>query len=108
MREYLLVNHGSIQSQKLHLQSAKYVCAPAQAKVYDIIADSLTEEEAAVMKRGRNATSHSTPKGATPIEYRKATGVETLIGFLKLSNRIDRLYKVMELCVNITENSVTE
>lgn len=55
----------------------------------------LTDEELAVMKRGRNAGPPTTSRNATAAEYRKATGFEALMGYLYLAGRTDR---AVELC----------
>ena len=77
-------------SGKLRSLSVKLVCAPAQAKAYDIIKDSLSESETAVFKRGRNFHTGNCPKSATKGEYHTATGLECLFGYLCLSGKNDR------------------
>ncbi len=79
----------------LHKQATKFVCAHAQAEFYHRIEDILTEEEAAVFHRGRNTKSHP-PKNAHVSDYRIATGVEALIGYLYLQNRGDRISELMK------------
>ena len=74
--------------------------ATAQAKLYHLIEDMLTEEELQVLKRGRNAKSISAPKNADITEYRHATGVEALIGYLYLEGRIDRINEIIEIGLN--------
>ncbi len=66
----------------LHLASAKLVCAKGQAAAAYRILPLLTEEETAAFKRGRNAHSGTVPKNADVQEYRVATGLEALLGFL--------------------------
>ena len=61
--------------------------------------DFFNEEEISVIKRARNAKSHANPKGCSVIEYKKATAIEALIGYLKLSNRMDRIDEVMNYIV---------
>ena len=55
-----------------------------------MLAPLLTEEEAAVFRRGRNAKVGHTPKGATDAEYHAATGLEALFGWLDLCGRAER------------------
>ena len=62
------------------------VKASAQKEVFEKIEPFLTEEEMAVYKRGRNSKSGSVAKNASMMDYRKATGVEALVGYL-LSGR---------------------
>ena len=78
----------------LHKKATKLVCAKAQAEFYHCIEDMLTEEEQAVFHRGRNAKSQ-VPKHATLSDYRIATGVETLLGYLYLNNQNERISQLM-------------
>ena len=57
----------------------------------------LTEEERAYYRRGKNAHVHAVPRGATPAEYAKATGVEALFGYLYLSGRKERANELFQL-----------
>ena len=66
------------------------VKATAQAKFADRMLPLLSEEELAYYRRGKNSHVHAVPKSATPAEYAKATGVETLFGALFLLGRKDR------------------
>ena len=50
-----VINHGSMQVNKMHKKSASLVKAETQANIIKAIQDDLTEEELAVYKRGRNA-----------------------------------------------------
>ena len=67
------------------------VRATAQSEAMDKIMPMLTEEELAVYKRGRNTHSHTVPKSAKVSEYRKATGMEALFGYLHLEGKTDRI-----------------
>lgn len=78
----------------LHRLAVTAVRAEAQAAAMDRLLPLLTEEETAVFKRGRNA--HSTRTGA---DYHKATGLESLFGYLYLDGRIDRVQELFALCV---------
>ena len=55
------------------------------------ILEFLTEEENAVFHRGRNIGHTNTPKAATVAEYRAATGMEALFGYLHLAGRHERI-----------------
>ncbi len=65
------------------------------------IIDVLSEEEAAVFRRGRNMGHSQTPKSATVAEYRAATGMEALFGYLYLSERRDRIDELFALAYPI-------
>ncbi len=81
----------------LHRESVKYVSAKAQTAAFEKIKERLTEEELAVFKRGRNAKVGHSPKSATEGEYHCATGVETLFGYLYLTEQTDRLRELFDI-----------
>ena len=60
------------------------------------IIDMLTEEENAVFHRGRNIGHTNTPKSATVAEYRIATGMEALFGYLHLADRTERIRELFD------------
>ena len=87
-----LICAGSRQRvHELHAQTVARVTAPAQAAFVEAILPSLRPEETAVYKRGRNAHSHPAPKSATPGQYARATGLETLFGWLWLTGQKERV-----------------
>lgn len=94
VRTYLLNNaDGNVNA--LHRKASEFVSAAAQSAFMEILEPILTEEEMEIYHRGRNAKSHSRPKNAEMIAYRRATGFECLFGFLHLSGqttRIDELF----------------
>ena len=81
----------------LHRQASLYVCAAAQAEAYHKIESVLTEEEADIFRRGRNAHSGTVPKNASVSDYRIATGLETLFGWLFSNGRDERLDTLMNI-----------
>jgi len=97
----MLLAQGGRSLNKLNAQARKYVAASAQAKMYQHISPYLSDEEQAVMKRGRNLHSSSRAKSAGVSEYRHATGVETLFGYLYVYDRHERLEEVFKLCTEI-------
>lgn len=80
----------------LHIAASKYVCAAGQAAAYRRMEPHLTDEEAALFKRGRNAHSGTMPKNASAADYHTATGLEALVGWLFLSGNDARLNELME------------
>ena len=90
-----VINHGSMQVNKMHKKSASLVKAETQANIIKAIQDDLTEEELAIYKRGRNAKSATTAKHATMMDYRMATGFEALVGYLYLQAQHDRLLELI-------------
>ena len=90
IRTYL-VEQGNTQVNKLHKRASSYVKASAQKDILYAIQDELLPEELAVYKRGRNAKSYTTAKNASVGDYRVATGLEALFGYLYLSERYERI-----------------
>lgn len=88
--------HGKLTPGRQHKAALAYVAAPRQAALLERILPLITQEEAQVLKRGRNASPHSYPKGATRQEYLAATGLETLFGWLYLRGETDRLNTLFE------------
>lgn len=99
IRTYV-VETGNAPANKLHKSTIKLVSATAQAQLYHRIEGKLTEEEMAVFKRGRNAKSFSSAKNASIQDYRIATGLEALIGYLYLSGRTGRLMELLKPLTN--------
>ncbi|MBR5447022.1 MAG: ribonuclease III [Clostridia bacterium] len=74
------------------VESLKYVTAPVQSEAFAKIEGILTEKETDMFKRGRNCVhSGNVPKKSTPAQYRRATGLETLFGYLYLSGQPQRI-----------------
>lgn len=93
----IVVERGNSSVNKLHRKTVSYVNARVQARMIDALEEELTEEEMAVYHRGRNAKSYTSAKNASVTEYRKATGMEALCGYLYLQGRQERmLYLIRE------------
>lgn len=93
VRDFLL-RKANMPVAKLHSAKIKLVCAEFQSAAYDITAEKLSEKELAVLKRGRNATGNTVPKHADAAQYRRATALESLFGYLFLLGRNDRIYEL--------------
>ena len=89
--------HPDMPVYKLHKEATKFVRAHAQSNSILAIEENLTPQEEAIYKRGRNAKSPTVPKNADVSEYRRATGLEALMGYLYLNGEEDRLREVMEM-----------
>ena len=96
VRETLL-REANRPARQLHEQAVAHVRAAFQAHAAEHILPLLTEEEADILRRGRNASGISVPKHATPADYRKATGFECLFGYLYLCGRSERLRTLFTL-----------
>ena len=90
-----LVEEGVSSSKALNAKALEYVRAPAQAKAMERL--HLSEEETAVFHRGRNVGHTNTPKSATVAEYRNATGMEALFGYLHLTGNAERAAELFVL-----------
>ena len=97
-RAYLCTRGGKTVD-RLHQDTIAMVRATAQAKFADKMLPMLSEEEMAYYRRGKNSHVHGVPKSATPQEYAKATGVETLFGALYLLGRKDRLNEIFKAVI---------
>ena len=95
VRSWLCI-HGKATNRGLHKATIKYVAAPAQAKAAEKILPLLSEEEADVFRRGRNANTHTIPKAASREEYQAATALEALFGYLWLKGETGRLNELVE------------
>ena len=95
VREYLLHN-GHVYNKKLHQAAVAYVRADRQSALYDSISDLLNDEEKTVLRKGRNAKSGHQPQNVAVGAYRRATGVEALIGWLYLKGDEERLMMIFD------------
>ncbi len=96
VRNYV-ISKGNRPVNKLNSMTRSFVNAGAQSKMYDIIKDSLTEQEQTIYKRGRNAKSHTKAKNQTIVDYRRATGVEALFGYIYLKGDFERLQTLFNM-----------
>lgn len=92
-----VVRQGNCPVGHMHLQTVEMVNAGVQSEAFRRLEAVLTEEELAVYKRGRNANSQSTPKHAEIADYRRATGVEALFGYLFLKGEHQRVETLFAL-----------
>ena len=88
----------------MHKQAVRMVSAGAQAKMLAAIEPELTQEEADVARRGRNAQAkHAAPKNADPADYAHATGLEALWGYLYIKGETARLGELVSMALERTE-----
>lgn len=99
VREKLL-RSANMPAAKLHSAKIKLVCAEFQSVAYDKLTEILTEKELAVLKRGRNATGNTVPKHAEAAEYRRATAVESLFGYLYLLGNTERIAELFDIIMD--------
>ena len=107
VRERLL-EMGYTSSKKLNAHALEYVRAGAQARAMERILPVLSEEEDAVFHRGRNAGHGQHPKGATVGEYRNATGMEALFGYLHMMKNEARIKELFALAYPMEEKNADQ
>ena len=93
----ILVDQGNRQANTLHKKASTYVKASAQAAMAEAFLPDLTEEELHYFKRGRNAKTVSMAKHATMHDYRHATGFEALMGYLYLTDQMNRMIDLIKM-----------
>ncbi|MCR5136912.1 MAG: ribonuclease III [Oscillospiraceae bacterium] len=93
----MLAFQGPATVNELHRRTVSLVRAEAQARAAAVLLPSLTEEELAVYRRGRNSHVHGIPPHANPGEYHSATGLEALFGWLWLQGRDERVRSLFRL-----------
>lgn len=91
---------GKSTSKGLHKAAVSYVSATAQAKAAERMAPQLSNEEADVFRRGRNAKVNSIPKNANLTHYHMATGLESLFGYLYLKGRKERINELFTIAMS--------
>ena len=100
----LLVLRGQRPVNVLNRLKNQYVKAHAQALMAEAVSGMLTEKEAAVLRRGRNAKSYTMAKSATVTDYRYATGFEALVGYLHLTGQTERLLELIAKGIDAVEH----
>ncbi len=99
----VVVGRGNRPVNDLHRITVKYVSASAQAKMAQAIAQELTEEEKTVYRRGKNTKPHTTAKNASVSDYLKATGFEAVLGYLYLTDQLDRALELVKKGILLTK-----
>ena len=98
-----LVDKGLSHSGTLNRESQRFVKASSQAAAMQKILPLLDAEEEAIFKRGRNMSGGNIPKSSSAAEYRAATGMEVLFGYLHLCERYERIDELFTAAFEITE-----
>lgn len=93
----MVVERANRPVNELHRITVKYVSANAQSQIVQAISQHFTEEEQAIYRRGKNAKPHTTAKNASVKDYMRATGFEAVIGYLYLTDRMDRVLELVRM-----------
>ncbi len=104
VRTYLLHKYD-YSVKDLHKMSIQFVNATAQSEIVHALEMEWEDEEWQIIKRGRNQKSNSIPKNASLIDYKYATGFETLVGYLFLAGKTQRLIEIIYKAIEIVEGS---
>jgi ribonuclease III family protein len=101
-----LLSKGNVRPNQLHKLATKYVSAKAQATILHELSkeDYFSEEEMAIIRRGRNAKSGTVPKNTDVQTYRYSTAFEALIGYLHLEKNADRLAEIIQSSFELIQN----
>ena len=102
----IVVERGNRQAGSLHKAKTAVVNAKVQARMIEALMEELTEEERAVYKRGRNAKPHTVAKNASVNDYRKATGLEALFGYLYLNGQEDRILELTKRGLELVDITI--
>lgn len=102
-----LIFQGLTKPNQLHREATKYVSAKAQANLISLMLEEgiLTEKEEDIYKRGRNANSHTKAKNTDVVTYRMSTGFEAVMGYLHMTEAIERLEELIDWCIRKIEGS---
>ena len=100
-----LIFQGLTKPNQLHREATKYVSAKAQANLISLMLEEgiLTDKEEDIYKRGRNANSHTKAKNTDIVTYRMSTGFEAVMGYLHMTEAIERLEELIDWCIRKIE-----
>ena len=98
-----ILSKGEAKVSAMHRDTVSLVNADFQADAMDRLIPTLTDEELAVYKRGRNAHSAHTPKNKSEAQYHRSTGFEALIGYLYLKKDTARLNEILSAVLELGE-----
>lgn len=101
VRAYV-VGRGNRPAHLLHNEKSRIVKAETQARMAELLFESLTPKEREIYRRGKNAKPANTAKNATLADYHKATGLEALCGYLFMTGETERLIELIRLGMKLT------
>ncbi|EMB52328.1 Mini-ribonuclease 3 [Streptococcus mutans] len=105
-----LIFQGFTKPNQLHRKTTRYVSAKAQAMLITkmLEAQLLSEKEEDIYRRGRNADSHTKAKNTDVVTYKMSTGFEAVMGYLHMTEQIERLEELIDWCIQTVENEYSE
>ena len=103
VREHL-IKSGNVGAGRLNRMSLDFVKATSQSQAVEKILPLLDETEEGVFRRARNNIKASAPKSASAVEYKRASGLEALFGYLFLEGKTGRMYELFNAAFDLGEN----
>lgn len=103
VRERVIILNKDLKPNDLHRNAINYVKASSQSFIIEKIEEKLSEDEFYIYKRGRNMKSHTIPKNASVLDYRRSSGFEALVGYLYLTGNIKRLDEIIIMAFKTIE-----
>ncbi|HCE78570.1 MAG TPA: ribonuclease III [Lachnospiraceae bacterium] len=91
----MIVTRANAPVHLLHEKSSALVRAGKQSEIVGILEPLFTEKERQVYHRGRNAKAYTKAKNAGILEYRRATGLEAVMGYLYLKGDLGRIRELL-------------
>ncbi len=98
-----LIHTGDYKTGKLHLMAISHVSAAAQSAAFDAVESMLSECELNIAQRAKNIKNATIPKNANPKDYKKATALEAVIGYLYLSEQKDRMTEILDATYKVND-----
>jgi ribonuclease-3 family protein len=108
IRRYLILERGIRKPRLIHRSAVELVRADTQARIVHLIEGELEPEEAEIIRRGRNMKTGHVPPKVQPIVYRYSTAWETLLGYLYLTGREERMETLIRRGIALATNGVKE
>lgn len=108
IRRYLILERGIRKPRHLHQSAVELVRADTQAKIVHLIEGELEAEEAEIIRKGRNMKTGHVPPKVQPIVYRYSTAWETLLGYLYLTGREERMETLIHRGIDLIVQGLKE
>lgn len=88
---------SSAKTGVLHREVIKVVKAVSQAAIAEKLMPMFNDAEADLFRRARSCHVQTSAKHAEQCQYRKASGLEAVIGYLYITQQTDRLLQFLAL-----------
>lgn len=99
-----LATHSDAKAGSLHKTAGKLLSAKEQSIIAEKLKDFFDDEEKEIFRRARNCHNNTSAKNATLDEYKKATGLEAVLGYRFLIGDTDRAENILKAAYGIEEN----